>query len=166
LIKKYFEEDLPQTFEELHIKTYLGATDMYTAHLILFEQGKIIPPLLGSIALPGVFPSIKYQQYFLNDGGIIDNFPTTIAQKAYPHHHIIGVALNKFQEHQEPKNVIETLSLALEVMMRKDMVKRSKDIAISFYEDIDCNRLERNKKKWKKAFEQGYASGIEKFQQH
>jgi NTE family protein len=154
---------LPKTFEELSIKTYLGATDMYTANFILFDQGEIIPPLLGSTALPGVFPSVKYQQYLLNDGGIIDNFPTTIAKKAYPQHHIIGVALNKFKEHQEPKNIIETLSLALEVMMRKDMVKRTKDITIAFYEDMDCKRLERDKEKWKKAFDQGYYSGMKKF---
>ncbi|MDR2191175.1 MAG: hypothetical protein LBP53_08705 [Candidatus Peribacteria bacterium] len=135
---------------------------MYTANFILFDQGEIIPPLLGSTALPGVFPSVKYQQYLLNDGGIIDNFPTTIAKKAYPQHHIIGVALNKFKEHQKPKNAIETLLLALEVMMRKDLVKRSKDIAIAFYEDIDCRVLETDKKKRKKVFEQGYQSGMKK----
>lgn len=160
LPKKYFEEDLPHTFEELHIKTYVGATDMYTANFIVFDQGEIIPPLLGSIALPGIFPSVKYQHYLLNDGGIIDNFPTSIAQRTYPHHQIIGVALNKFKEHQEPKNIVETLILTLEVMMRKDIVKRIKEIALSFYEDIDCKRLERDKRKRKKAFDQGYYSGM------
>ncbi|MDR2416312.1 MAG: hypothetical protein LBD75_07120 [Candidatus Peribacteria bacterium] len=138
---------------------------MYTANLIMFDKGNLLNPLLGSIALPGLFSSIKYQHYLLNDGGIIDNFPTSIAQKAYPHHSIIGVALNKFKEHQEPKNFVETLNLALEVTMRKDMVKRIKNIAISFYEDIDCKRLERDKRKWKKAFDQGYASGMKRFQQ-
>jgi NTE family protein len=136
---------------------------MYTAKLIMFDKGNILHPLLGSMALPGIFPSVRYQNYLLNDGGIIDNFPTSIAQKAYPHHRIIGVALNKFKEYQEPKNFIETLNIALEVMMRKDMVERSKNIAISFYENIECKRLERDKRNRKKAFEQGYTSGVKKF---
>jgi predicted acylesterase/phospholipase RssA len=115
------------------------------------------------MALPGVFPSVKYQHYLLNDGGIVDNFPTVTAQEAYPRHKIMGIALNKFQEDKNPKNLIQTLITAYAIVMRKDLVKRSKDIDIAFYEDIDCGILELDKKKWKKAFDQGYISGMKRF---
>jgi NTE family protein len=120
------------------MQTFIGATDMYTAQLILFQKGDLLEPLLGSMALPGIFPSVKYQNYLLNDGGIVDNFPTTLAKQQYPRHKIIGVALNKFKEDKHPKNLIETLMTAYEILMRKDLVKRSQEIDIAFYEILDC----------------------------
>jgi NTE family protein len=158
-----FKADLPNTFEELNIKTSIGATDLYTAELIIFDKGSLLEPLLGSIAIPGIFPNVAYQEYLLNDGGVIDNFPSDIAQKQYPNHHIIGVILNVFEKNQVPNNLFDTLSISLEIMMRKDLVKRSKEIDIAFYEPIDCGILDINKQKRKKAFEQGYASGMKKF---
>jgi NTE family protein len=158
-----FKADLPNTFEELNIKTYIGATDLYTAELIIFDKGELLEPLLGSIAIPGIFPNIAYKEYLLNDGGVVDNFPSGIAQKQYPNHHIIGVILNVFERNQDPKNLFDTLSISLEIMMRKDLIKRSKEIDIAFYEPIDCGVLDTDKQKRKKAFEQGYASGMEKF---
>ena len=120
-------------------------------------------PLLGTMAIPGVFPNVHYQKHLLSDGGIINNFPIAIAKKDYPTHKIIGVALNTFRKNQTPKNVIEMLMLSLEIAIRKDMVAKSDTVDILFREDIDCKALETNKKKWEKAFKQGYASGIKEF---
>jgi predicted acylesterase/phospholipase RssA len=117
------------------------------------------------MALPGIFPSVKYQNFLLNDGGIVDNFPTTLAQKHHPKHKIIGVALNKFEERQEPKNLISTLITSFEIMMRKDLLPKIKKIDIAFYEKVDCSILELNKTKRKKAFDQGYQSGTTTFKQ-
>lgn len=158
-LEEEFEKDLPKTFDKLEKTVYIGATDMYTAKLILFNEGKLVPAVLGSMAIPGVFPSVKYQKYLLNDGGIIDNFPTTTAKRQYPNHKIIGIALNMFEKNKKPKNLIETLLTSFEIMLRKDLVKRSAEIDISFYENIDCQILDLNKKKREKAFTQGYESG-------
>ena len=131
---------------------------MNTAKYIVFNKGLLLNPLLGSMAIPGIFPSIVHEDHLLNDGGIIDNFPTTIAKEKYPNHKIIGIALNKFERNQIPKNILETLYRSFEVMMRKDIVQRSKEIDISLYEKIPCGVLEINKKKREKAFELGYKS--------
>lgn len=137
-LAKKFKQDLPISFEELEIPTYIGATNMKTAKLIFFHKGELLSPILGTMALPGIFPSVKYENYLLNDGGIIDNFPTHQAQKTYPNNPIIGISLNMFKQNQEPKNIIETLMLSLEIMMRKDIVERVNEIEISFYDKIDC----------------------------
>jgi NTE family protein len=137
-LQTFFKRDLPENFEELHIPVYIGATNMNTAELMMFHKGELLNPLLGSIAIPGVFPSVKYQDYLLNDGGIVDNFPTQLAQTAYPNHKIIGIALNKFRENENPKNLISTFLTAYAIVMRKDLIKRSKEIEVAFYEDIDC----------------------------
>ncbi|MDR3168954.1 MAG: patatin-like phospholipase family protein [Candidatus Peribacteria bacterium] len=137
-LQTFFKRDLPQNFEELHIPVYIGATNMNTAELMVFHKGELLSPLLGSIAIPGIFPSVKYQKHLLNDGGIVDNFPTQLAQTTYPNHKIIGVALNKFRENKNPTNLISTFLTAYAIVMRKDLVKKSKEIEVAFYEDIDC----------------------------
>ena len=158
LLKEAFKTSLPKTFEALNIKTYIGATDIKTWKLIIFEQGNLINPLLGSIALPWIFPTIKYQHYYLQDGGIIDNFPTTTAKKQYPNHKVIWIALNLFKENQKPRNLIETLMISFDIMLKRDIVQRIKEVDISFCERLDCHILETNKQKRKKIFEQGYKS--------
>jgi len=45
-LQEYFELDLPARLEDLSIKTYIGATDIYTAQLKLFGEGELLPPLL------------------------------------------------------------------------------------------------------------------------
>lgn len=161
VLEEFFKADLPRKLEQLQIKTYIGATDIYSAELKIFSTGMLIPPLLGSMALPGIFPGVPYKRFLLNDGGIIDNFPTTLAQKAYSNHKIIGIALNKFVK-QHPKNLVQTLMMSFEIMMRKDFLQRTKEIELAFYERIECGVLEWDKKKRKEAFEQGYRSGVRK----
>lgn len=162
-LKKAFKADLPKTFEELIIKTYIGTTDIKTWKLIMFSQGNLLNPLLGSIALPWIFPTIKYQNYYLQDGGIIDNFPITTAQKKYPNHKMIWIALDVFKENQQPRNLIETLIISFEIMLKRDILKRIKEVEIPFHEKLDCHILETNKQKRKKIFEQGYKSWRKKF---
>ncbi|MDR0608241.1 MAG: patatin-like phospholipase family protein [Candidatus Peribacteria bacterium] len=137
-MQTFFKRDLPQRFEELSIPVYIGTTDMNTAEFVVFHQGELLSPLLGSIAIPGIFPSVKYQKRLLNDGGLVDNFPTQLAHNTYPYHQIIGVALNKFKEHENPVNLISVLLTAYAIIMRKDLIKKSKEIDIAFYEAIDC----------------------------
>jgi NTE family protein len=159
-LHEYFQVDLPKNLEELTIKTYIGATDLYTTQLKLFSEGELIPPLLGSMALPGVFPSVKYQQFLLSDGGIISNFPVTFAKKQYPDHKVIGIVLHTLSENQEPKNLISILILAFEIMMEKNLAKDLKKVDLLFSDQIDCAVLELSKTKRKIAFDQGYLSGI------
>lgn len=115
------------------------------------------------MALPGIFPSVKYQGCLLNDGGIINNFPVKEAQEAYPHHQVIGVALSKFTTSLEPKNLLSTLLNSYSIMINTFFVPEAKGVDYLFYDEIDCGIVDLNKRHWKKAFEHGYASGTEQF---
>jgi predicted acylesterase/phospholipase RssA len=44
---------------------------------------------MGSIALPVIFPPVKFGDCLLVDGGVIDNFPVLRAQKLYPDKEVI-----------------------------------------------------------------------------
>ena len=128
----------------------------------MFHKGQIVEPLMGSIAIPGLFPNVVYQQYLLNDGGVVDNFPSGIAKKRYPKHRIIGVVLDTFEKKQTPKNLIETLALSFEILMRKDTIKKAQTLDLVFNDAIECSAFDITKKKRKKIFEQGYRCGVKK----
>ncbi len=157
-LEKKFRDELPATFEELELPLYITATDLRTAKMIIFNKEELVTPVLASMAIPWIFPIVEYQKYLLVDGWVIDNFPTTTAKRNYPNHKIIGIALNMFKKNKRVKGMIDTLTTAFEIMLRKDQVKRTEDIDISFYEAIDCKVLDIHTKKREKAFQQGYES--------
>jgi len=48
--------------------------------------------------------------------------------------------------------------ISFDIMLKRDIVQRIKEVDISFCERLDCHILETNKQKRKKIFEQGYKS--------
>jgi len=57
------------------------------------------------------------------DGGATNNFPVDVAKEQYPNDEIIGIALNKFQEHQKVKNIFDTLSISFEILLRHHTIE-------------------------------------------
>ncbi len=64
-----------EKLEELRKKVFVCATDLLRAKPIYFEKGDIVPVLLGSCAIPGVFEPVRYEEYLLADGGLMNNLP-------------------------------------------------------------------------------------------
>ena len=70
LLRKFLEKELrAKTFEELQIPLVVVATDLKTGELIALGGGEIVPALLASSAIPGVFSPVKYLGRYLVDGG-------------------------------------------------------------------------------------------------
>lgn len=162
-LKSNFEQDLKNNFRELDKKLYLWATDTNTGKFIVFDKWNVIPPLLGSIAIPGIFPLIKYKNYNLIDWGTTNNFPIDIASKQYPKNKIIWINLNRFTENQKIKTIFDTLSVSLEILLRNKALLKSDKVDYLFYNDTGLKILDTKKSKMKKAFEKGYEDCIEKF---
>ncbi len=70
-------EDL--TFADLAIPLRVNATDIMAGALRTFDSGLLLPAMLATCAIPGVFPPIMIdgQQYV--DGGILDNGGVSVA---------------------------------------------------------------------------------------
>ncbi len=77
--KQLFQE-VPN-IEDLKKKIFIIATDLMTGHDIVFSKGKLIPALMATSALPGIFPPVKFKDYYLIDGGPTQKLPTLIARK-------------------------------------------------------------------------------------
>ncbi len=69
-----------KTFSDLKIKTFVVALDLITGKDIVLSKGELIPALLATGAIPGVFPPVKIKEYSLIDGGPTEKLPTLIAR--------------------------------------------------------------------------------------
>lgn len=162
-LKELFDQDLPDSFEDLNIPLSLGATDANKAKYIVYKKGNLIIPILASMSLPGVFPPIIYEWRILLDGGLINNFPVDIAKKEYPHNKIIWIFLNKFMEDQKIGSLFDTLAVSYEILMRSRDLEKFDGIDYLFCRDLNIPVLSLNKKQMKIIFELGYKDWLENF---
>ncbi len=81
-IRNFLNQSLPVTqFEQLTVPLYVIATDLRTGEEVCLSSGELLEPLLGSIAVPGIFPPVDFEGCQLIDGGVSDNVPITIAAR-------------------------------------------------------------------------------------
>ncbi|WP_455200287.1 patatin-like phospholipase family protein [Kaarinaea lacus] len=64
-----------RTFEELNIPLRVIAADYWSAEEVVFESGELQPALQASMAVPGVFAPVSYQDRVLVDGGVVNLVP-------------------------------------------------------------------------------------------
>lgn len=69
---EYFPED---SFEALHKRIFLTATNIVEARPEIFASGRLIPAILASASTPLVFTPTEIDGRWYSDGGIINNFP-------------------------------------------------------------------------------------------
>jgi NTE family protein len=70
-----------KTFDDLKIPFAAVAADVESGAKVILNQGKVIDAVRASISIPGIFTPVKYQDYFLVDGGIVDPVPVDVVQK-------------------------------------------------------------------------------------
>lgn len=73
-------ERLPiRRFEETAVPLYVGAMNLRTGQERWFDSGSLMPALLSSTALPGVFPPVAIDGELYIDGGVVNNVPISKA---------------------------------------------------------------------------------------
>ncbi len=162
--KRTFSADLPWTFEELNKKLSIGCVDKNTWKFMEFTSWNLLEPLLGSMAIPGVFPVVPYQWHLLIDGGTSNDFPADKAREEYPDSEIIGVVLNKFKENQKHWGMMHTLSNASTILRRSWTINNIDNVDITIQRDLDINILSTNREKMKKIYEEWYRDTLKKYE--
>ncbi len=74
-IIKIFSEIM---FEDLELPFYCTSADLVSSKKIVFEKGYLASALRASVSIPGVFPPLRYKNFKLVDGGLINNIPGDI----------------------------------------------------------------------------------------
>lgn len=79
--------------ESLKIPYAAIAVDMISNREIIFRQGSVVDAIMGSIAVPGLFPPKIIGAYRLIDGGTLDPVPVRAARGIRPDLPVVAVTL-------------------------------------------------------------------------
>ncbi|WP_160148212.1 patatin-like phospholipase family protein [Rubripirellula obstinata] len=100
---------------ETEIPLSIVAVDLLSGYRVVLENGPLRLAVQASMAIPGIFPPVRYQNMLLCDIGVIESVPTLIA-KSYDSELTIAVDVG------QDNTPIDDCTTALDVMMRVDDV--------------------------------------------
>jgi NTE family protein len=83
------------TFDELRIPLAVTSLDIISGQEVILKQGRVRDAVLATIALPGIFPTQKWGDYELVDGGLCDPVPVAVARSLAPKLPVVAVVLSK-----------------------------------------------------------------------
>ena len=162
-VEKMYTKDLPSTFSKLKKKVYIWATDLTTGKYKIFHTWELILPLMWSIALPVIFPPVKFWDYLLADGWIIDNFPVLRAKKLYPDHEVIWVTVSSFKKHQKVSNLLSSAIVSRNLILSKDIEWNIIATDHLFCKNTKISTTETNKEKISNVYEMWYKDWMKYF---
>lgn len=103
-------------FEDLDIKFSCVACDLLKGKAEVFTTGKIYPAIRCSVSIPGAFEPYKYRGGVYVDGAVVDRVPVQSCRDLGADV-VIGVDVGyKGTPNSEPKNIIETMMIAFDIM--------------------------------------------------
>ena len=68
------------TFKDLRIPLAVCATDLIQSIAVTLNEGDVLPAVLASCAVPGIFPPVYKKPYKLVDGGVLNNLPVDLVR--------------------------------------------------------------------------------------
>ncbi len=132
----YFDEELtneiykiiPDTpIESLKIKYSAIATDLLSGEEINFTKGSLRQVIKASSAIPGIFPPVRYDNYFLIDGSASESVPAGKVREIGANR-VLGVDVTRcIKTIDLPKNVFEILYRAEDITSFNLSVLRLKE---------------------------------------
>ena len=106
------------TFEELEIPLVVNAVDLLSGKQIIIEEGPVAEAVQASCSIPGIFTPVKWKNYLLVDGGLLDNLPAVfIKDKNIDYLISVDVGAQSALE-KEPGNIFDVLIQSFDIMRR------------------------------------------------
>lgn len=84
-----------RTFSDLKTPCILTAADLRCGCEVLLSEGSLVDAILGTIAIPGIFPAKRIGDLELVDGGTLDPVPVAPARSLAPHLPVVAVVLGR-----------------------------------------------------------------------
>ena len=135
-----------ERIEKLGLKLWICATDFLEGKPIYFSQGELMPILLGSCALPGLFEPVRYDRYLLIDGGVVNNLPVEPLKKS--RRKLIGVDVNPTAKVSKARGIVHILARSFLLAVRSNVDKRKEacDLVIvpniERFSPLDINKID------------------------
>jgi NTE family protein len=165
VLEKLIKEKKIRDIENLKIPMSIITVDLKTGQEVVFESGDPLLIPLGSSAYPGIWKPIKYRDYELIDGGVLNPDPANIARKKVGSKGmVISVTLKMEFTKESTKTRFSTILKSLYLLSLKNRnktIEKNSDFIIS-----PSNGLKINFRDWRETFV-GYFnnSKIEKYYQ-
>ena len=118
-----------RTFEDLPLPLAIVAVDLWRHSEVVFRSGDVATAMVASMAIPGIFPPVRWQGRQLVDGGVLNPIPNaTVAASGADI--VIGVKLSNPALGAEPPTrrrpfalrappIVDTIQAAFDIMQCK-----------------------------------------------
>ncbi len=120
--------------EDLGRRVYVCVTDLLSARPLYFDRGNLVPILLGSCALPGIFEPVRYGDKVLIDGGIMNNLPVEPFERYRTLK--VGVDVNPIEEVEDVGSIVSVLIRSFFLAVRSNVDKRKEMCDVLITPDI------------------------------
>jgi NTE family protein len=94
-----------KTFDDLRIPTTVITTDVNTGREIHLSSGLLEDAMLATMAIPGLFPTVKWDRMLLCDGGLVNPMPVDVARAMGPR--VVAVDVLRHYSPEEPAHIFE-----------------------------------------------------------
>lgn len=119
ITKKYIPHE---TFESLQLPLYVSVTDLTNAKLRVFNEGPLHETLKASCSVPLMFQPVLFEESYLTDGGILDNFPVEpLTNKCDK---IIGVFVNALNIMKGKMSYFEIIERTVQLVLINSLVNK------------------------------------------
>lgn len=113
-------------FDELPIPYRCVATDLHTGKGVVLDHGNLAKAMRASMAVPGAFTPVEWDDYMFADGGLVNNMPVDVV-RAMGADVLIAVDVGGSAVRAETNNTYgsigEVLSRTYSIMQRPDQEK-------------------------------------------
>lgn len=141
----FFEDKLTQIIyeiipdkpiEDLTIKFSAIATDLISGEEINFTKGSLREVIKASSAIPGIFPPVNYQNYFLVDGSASESIPVGKV-KEIGADRVLAVDVTRYiKSLEKPNNIFDILIRTIDTMTYRLSVERLKEADIVIHPNV------------------------------
>lgn len=161
--QNFLKEYIPvNRLEELRKPTTLCTVDLYSGRPLYFSKGDLVPILFGSCAIPGIFEPIRYGDYLLVDGGIMNNLPVEPCEEF--DEPIVCVDVLPITQERKVRNLFEVLVRSFFLAVRSNSERRRKHCDLVITPELgDFSPLD--VKKAKEIFMRGYKDTLRVFKE-
>ena len=126
-LRTIIEKHMPyERVEHAIVPVHIVATELKSGKAVVLSRGEIVPALLASCAIPGVFPSVTVAGRELVDGGVANHTPIAAAiERGAEQIYVLPIGYPWL--HEEPTNA---LGMALQALARLVEQRLAQEIAM------------------------------------
>ena len=133
------------SFDQLKIPIKITAADLWRREQVVIEAGELLPAIKSSMALPGVFEPVIFNNQVLVDGGTVNPVPYDLLTKECD----IVIGIDVSGERSKPDTAaptyFETIFNSIKVMQQAIMTEKLRHIKPDIYispQIVDIRALE------------------------